>query len=181
MNTTSETKRSKGIPKGRGKHLTVGGSATRGVGSRVKERERAKETDILVEKGKDISPSNVSTGIRNAGRGEENALMVIQDTIRSTGETMPERPPAARGVAERSVIRMLSIEVAVVSTRSGKISRSRIGKGRIKIHLDEVPARPEGASRSVRDEKQAIHGSSDSSKKGGSRGRRKRNRRVVVG
>ena len=73
MNTTSETNRSKGIPKGRGKHLTVGGSATRGFGSRVKERERAKETDILVEKGKDIRPSNVCTGIRGAGRGEEDA------------------------------------------------------------------------------------------------------------
>ena len=48
----------------------------------VRERKRSKETNGGVEKGKNISPSNVRSRIRGSGRVEENMITEFNDAVR---------------------------------------------------------------------------------------------------
>ena len=86
---------------------------------------------------------------------------------------MPKQPPAARWVRQRSVVRMFAQKMAVVPTSVSTGKRSRVEKGLRQVDLNEVPAGPESASGSVRDEKKAIWGGGDCSKKRGAGGRRR--------
>ena len=86
---------------------------------------------------------------------------------------MPKQPPAARWVRQRSVVRMFAQKMTVVPTSVSTGKRSRVEKGLRQVDLNEVPAGPESASGSVRDEKKAIWGGGDCSKKRGAGGRRR--------
>ena len=97
---------SEGSPEMRRDHLAAGGSATRGTGSRVGEREGAEEADRRVEKGKDVGPGNARSRVRGGGGIEENTSAKLNGIVRKAGEAVPEKPPTARRVGKGNVVRV---------------------------------------------------------------------------
>ncbi len=78
--------------------LAVGGSAARRVDRGVKEGEWAKKSNGGVKEGNSIGPCNVGFSGRSGSGGEEDAFVVINNTIRGSGEAVPKGPEAAGGV-----------------------------------------------------------------------------------
>ena len=62
--------------------MTEGRGTTRRIGRRVRERKRSNETNGGVEKGKNISPSNVRSRIRGSDRVKENTMTELNDAVR---------------------------------------------------------------------------------------------------
>jgi hypothetical protein len=62
--------------------------------------------------------------------------MVFKGTISCASETVPQRPPAANGVRERSVIRVAAKKMAVITAMRSESSRSRVKGAHRKVHLN---------------------------------------------
>jgi hypothetical protein len=74
---------------------------------------------------------------------------------------VPLRPPTALGVAKRLVRGVLEEEVKVVYARGAAVGTIWIGSGQKQVNLNQVPTRPNGAGRSVRDEEEPVGAGSD--------------------
>jgi hypothetical protein len=103
----------------KGKRLTVGRRTARRIRRRLGEGQRAKEADRRVKKRKDVGPSDVGSRVRGGIGGKENSFTEFDVTGGSSSEAMPEKPPTARGIRERSIVRMAAEEVTVVTTIRG--------------------------------------------------------------
>ena len=132
---------------------------TRRVGRRVRERKRSKETDRGVEKGKNISPSNVRSRIRGSGKVEENMITELNVAIRQSRESMPKEPPSAGGIKKGYIIGVFAEEMTAIAAVSRTSTGSRVMKGlKKKVNLDKVPVGAKCVGRLVGNTKEAIKG-----------------------
>ncbi len=82
-------------------------------------------------------------------------------------EAVPLRPPTALGMTKRLVRGVLEEEVNVVHAGGMAVGTSRIGCGQKQIDSNQVPTRPNGAGRDVRDEEEPVGAGSDRGVEGG--------------
>jgi hypothetical protein len=130
--------------------------------------EGTKEANRRIKQRKDVSPSNVGSWVRGGGRIEEDTGTKIDGVGGRSSEAMPEKPPAARWVRWRGIIRVTAKEMtagaAIRSTSGGR------EKGLGQVNLDEVPAGAKSAGRAIGDKEQPIGRSSDCVKQRGTSG-----------
>jgi hypothetical protein len=157
--------------------LAEGRSTTWRIGGRFGEGEGTEKTDGRVEKRKDVSPSNVGSGIGVGARIEEDTGTEFDDIIRRDSKAVPKKPPATGRIWKRSVIRVAAEEVAIVTPIRSEVGRGI--EGLREIHLHEIPTRSKSASRAVGDEEQAVGRKSNSSMESSASGMNGRDRRVV--
>jgi hypothetical protein len=76
--------------------------------------ERTKQANRRVKKWKNIGPSNVGVGVRRSNWVEQNTVAKFDVIGSSSSKAMPEKPPTARWVRKRDIIRVAAKEMTVV-------------------------------------------------------------------
>jgi hypothetical protein len=130
----------------------------------IKEK-RTEKTNWRVQKGDNVCPSSVRGRIWNGVGIEENPRSESNGIIGSAGKRMPKRPPTGNRVGKGNIIAVLAIEMTIRTTMGSTGRRARIDCRHREIDLNEVPRSPKGASRLIRDKKEAVRGERNSSMK----------------
>jgi hypothetical protein len=157
--------------------LAEGRSTTWRIGGRFGEGEGTKKADGRVKKRKDVSPSNVGSGIGVGVWTEEDTGTEFDDIIGRDSKAVPKKPPATGRIRKRSVIGVAAEEVAIVTPIRSKVGRGI--EGLREINLEEIPTRSKSASRAVGEEEQAVGRKSNSSMESSASGMNGRDRRVI--
>ncbi len=82
--------------------MAEGRSTTWRIGGRFGEGEGTEKADGRVKKRKDVSPSNVGSGIGVGARIEEDTGTEFDDIIRRDSKAVPKKPPATGRIWKRS-------------------------------------------------------------------------------
>jgi hypothetical protein len=131
---TSEAKRSKRSPKRKGNYLAEGGSTARGIRRGFSESERTKQANSRVKKWKDIGPSDAEVWVGHSGRAEQNTVAKFDVIGSSSSEAMPKKPPTARWIGKRSIIRVAAKEMTAATAVGVAVGRCDEGLGKINLN-----------------------------------------------